>query len=54
MSLDQAIPNDRFRLRLVTSYASLPETPTDPLTSSFVIKEFMDYYVPNKEQIICR
>ncbi|CAF4085833.1 unnamed protein product [Rotaria sp. Silwood2] len=54
MSLDQSIPSDRFRLRLTTSYAQLPEIRTDPIISSFITKEISDYYIPNKEQIICR
>ncbi|CAF3652930.1 unnamed protein product [Rotaria sordida] len=54
ISLDQSIPSDRFRLRLITSYTQLPEIRTDQIISSFITKEIIDYYIPNKEQIICR
>ena len=54
MSLDQPIPPGRFRLRLLTSYTSLPEPRMDQITSSFLAKEIKDYYVPNKQQVICR
>jgi hypothetical protein len=26
----------------------------DPITTTFLTKEIMDYYLPNKEEIICR
>ncbi|CAF3372079.1 unnamed protein product [Rotaria sp. Silwood1] len=54
ISLDQSIPSDRFRLRLITSYTQLPEMRTDQITSSFITKDITDYYIPNKDQIICR
>ena len=44
----------RFRLRLLTSYTHLPEPRVDQITSSFITKEIKDYYVPNKQQTICR
>ncbi|CAF0738248.1 unnamed protein product [Adineta steineri] len=54
ISQDQPITNGRFRLRLITSYTQLPEIRNDQLTSIFTTKEIMDYYLPNREQIICR
>ena len=54
MSFDQPIPTGRFRLRLITSYAHLPEPRVDPITSAFVTNETIDYYLPNREEIICR
>ena len=54
MSMNQPIPSGRFRLRLLTSYAHLPEPRNDPITSSFITKDIKDYYIPNKQQIICR
>ena len=44
----------RFRLRLLTAYAPLPEIRGGELISSFSTREIMDHYLPNKEQIICR
>ncbi|CAF1182417.1 unnamed protein product [Rotaria sordida] len=55
ISFDQPIPTGRFRLRLLTSYTHLPEPRVvDQITSSFITKEIKDYYVPNKQQTICR
>ncbi|CAF1130028.1 unnamed protein product [Rotaria sp. Silwood1] len=54
ISLDQPITSGRFRLRLLTSYTHLPEPRVDQITSSFITKEIKDYYVPNKQQTICR
>ena len=54
ISMDQSILNGRFRLRLITSYTHLPEMRVDQITSSFFTKEILDYYIPNKEEIICR
>ncbi|CAF1269415.1 unnamed protein product [Adineta ricciae] len=53
-STDQSISNGRFRLRLITSYTHLPEIHTEQITSAFITKEIMDYYIPNREQLICR
>ncbi|CAM4739728.1 unnamed protein product [Rotaria magnacalcarata] len=54
ISLDQSIPSGRFRLRLLTSYTHLPEPHVEQITSSFITKEIKDYYVPNKQTVICR
>ncbi|CAF3557642.1 unnamed protein product [Rotaria sp. Silwood1] len=54
ISLDQPITSGRFRLRLLTSYTHLPEPRVEQITSSFITKEIKDYYVPNKQQTICR
>ncbi|UJR16262.1 hypothetical protein I4U23_003169 [Adineta vaga] len=54
ISADQSIPNGRFRLRLITSYTQLPEMRTEQITSTFNTNEIMNYYIPNREQIICR
>ncbi|CAF4088818.1 unnamed protein product [Rotaria sp. Silwood2] len=54
ISLDQPITTGRFRLRLLTSYTHLPEPRVEQITSSFITKEIKDYYVPNKQQTICR
>ena len=44
----------RFRLRLLTSYTYLPEPRVEQITSAFLTKEIKDYYLPNKQQVICR
>ncbi|CAM2703017.1 unnamed protein product [Rotaria socialis] len=54
ISLEQAILSDRFRLRLISSYTVLPDTNTDQIKSLFTTKELIDYYVPNREQVLCR
>lgn len=54
VSFDQPLSIGRFRLRLLTSYTQLPEPHNDQITSVFFTKEIKDYYLPNKQQIICR
>lgn len=54
VSLDQPLSSGRFRLRLLTSYTRLPEPRGDQITSSFTTKEIKDYYIPNKQNVICR
>ena len=54
MSHDLPTPTGRFRLRLITSYTHLPEPRIEQITSTFITKEMMDYYLPNKDEIICR
>lgn len=54
LSVDQPLTSGRFRLRLLTSYTHLPEPRSDQITASFSTKEIKDYYLPNKQQVICR
>ncbi|UJR30270.1 hypothetical protein I4U23_017808 [Adineta vaga] len=54
VTLDQPLVNNRYRLRLLTSYTHLPEPRSEQLTSAFVTKESKGYYVPNRDLIICR
>ena len=54
LSHEQGTTHGRFRLRLLTSYAPLPEPRSDQLTSTFHTREIVDYYLPNVEQTICR
>ncbi|CAF2133241.1 unnamed protein product [Rotaria magnacalcarata] len=54
ISLEQSILSDRFRLRLISSYTVLPEANNDQIKSLFTTKELIDYYVPNREQVLCR
>uniref|UniRef100_W5NGY4 Androglobin n=1 Tax=Lepisosteus oculatus TaxID=7918 RepID=W5NGY4_LEPOC len=44
----------KWKLRLIGSYNPLPVLSRDPANSSFAIKEFKDYYIPNKKHLICR
>lgn len=54
LSQDQPLTTGRFRLRLLTSYTHLPEPRNDPISAAFFTKEIKDYYLPNRNQIICR
>lgn len=54
LTTDQPLSAGRFRLRLLTSYAHLPEPRVDPITSTFFTREIKDYYLPNRQNIICR
>jgi len=54
LSVDQISLPGRFRLRLMTSHTHLPEIRSDQIISSFFTKEIHDYYIPNKEELICK
>lgn len=43
-----------WRLRLIGTKEPLPKLSRETPASTFSVKEFQDYYIPNKENHICR
>ncbi|XP_029903702.1 androglobin [Myripristis murdjan] len=44
----------KWRMRLIGSREPLPQLACETPLSSFSVKEFCDYYIPNDKDIICR
>ncbi|KAM9704107.1 androglobin [Menidia menidia] len=44
----------KWRMRLIGSKEPLPKLPSNCLANSFSVKEFLDYYFPNDDNLICR
>ncbi|XP_036406139.1 androglobin [Megalops cyprinoides] len=51
---DTPVPGGKWRMRLIRSHDSLPMLSREPPLSTFAVKEFRDYYIPNDKHIICR
>ncbi|KAG9347633.1 hypothetical protein JZ751_005204 [Albula glossodonta] len=53
-SRDTPVPGGKWRIRLMGSHELLPVLGREVPLSSFCIKEFRDYYIPNDKNLICR
>ncbi|XP_069091255.1 androglobin isoform X1 [Pleurodeles waltl] len=51
---DFPVTAGKWKLRLITSYNPLPSPARDVLNNSFFMKEFKEYFIPNKEHILFR
>ncbi|KAG7460854.1 hypothetical protein MATL_G00203340 [Megalops atlanticus] len=51
---DAPVPGGKWRMRLIRSHDSLPVLSREPPLSTFAVKEFRDYYIPNDKHVICR
>lgn len=51
---EPAIVGGTWRLRLISSREQLAKLAREAPVSNFSVKEFKDYYLPNKKNIICR
>ncbi|KAK3506956.1 hypothetical protein QTP70_033148, partial [Hemibagrus guttatus] len=49
-----AVVGGTWRLRLISSREPLAQLERQGLVRNFIVKEFKDYYLPNKKNIICR
>ncbi|XP_069462794.1 androglobin isoform X2 [Ambystoma mexicanum] len=54
LSGDVPVPAGKWKMRLITSYNPLPYPARDILNNSFSVKEFQEYYIPNKDNILFR
>lgn len=44
----------KWRMRLIGEKELLPKLSHEPPLSTFSVREFQDYYIPDKKSIICR
>ncbi|XP_047243364.1 androglobin isoform X3 [Girardinichthys multiradiatus] len=44
----------KWRMRLISSKEPLPKLSRETPVSTFSVKEFQDYYIPNNKNLICR
>ncbi|XP_078505336.1 androglobin isoform X2 [Lissotriton helveticus] len=51
---DLPVTAGKWKLRLITSYSPLPSPARDVLNNSFSMKEFKEYFIPNKKHILFR
>ncbi|TSL47640.1 Androglobin [Bagarius yarrelli] len=51
---ETAVVGGTWRLRLISSGQHLAKLARQEPASNFVVKEFKDYYLPNKKNVICR
>ncbi|XP_060770092.1 androglobin isoform X2 [Neoarius graeffei] len=49
-----SVVGESWRLRLISSREQLAQLAKEKPVSNFLVKEFKDYYLPNKKNIICR
>ncbi|XP_007255726.3 androglobin isoform X1 [Astyanax mexicanus] len=53
-SEDTPVIGGKWRMRLIGSQHPLPQLAREAPASTFAVKQFKDYYVPNEKNIICR
>ncbi|XP_055088381.1 androglobin [Periophthalmus magnuspinnatus] len=51
---ESSTTNPTWRMRLIGSNESLPKPANEKSVNKFTLKDFKDYYIPNKYNIICR
>jgi hypothetical protein len=53
-TIEQPLVSGAWRMRLIGSLSPLPSPRQADVNSSFITKDFRDYYVPNNNKIIFR